>query len=227
MKKIAFVFAFCLSLFGTDLATVVKIKGSASVDGKELKVGDKLGVGARLVTSAKSLVVIKLNKSTIVVNAKSALKLRSKDFVEQEKGEAYYNILGIKSLSKKMNEKKSRKFKVGLKTATMGIRGTNFIVDVDNTRSIFLREGSVEIESVKNEFKIYAKKEQDAFEAFKKKQEKEFKSFIDKDRFAFEEEKKSFLMNKGQSIVIDGDKVYKFKKIKKSFKQYDDFVKGL
>ncbi len=94
------------------------------------------------------------------------------------------------------------------KTAVIGVKGTRFLVDVDKDKvQIYLKEGSLNIKSVKDDFIRYRKKELEDYEDFKKKEIDEFKKFKETVEEEFKEFVKEFDMKGGTAISIDGKEV--------------------
>ncbi|EDZ63766.1 hypothetical protein SMGD1_2118 [Sulfurimonas gotlandica GD1] len=129
---------FSLTL-ADEAALVKKVKGSVSIEreGKELsvKVGTKLFEKDTIITESKSSVSLIFKDNTrISVGPNSKLLLEQYLFNPDENQEAFVSNLSrgsiacVTGLISKINPKA---FKVKVKTATMGIRGTHFIVKVD------------------------------------------------------------------------------------------------
>jgi len=65
------------------------------------------------------------------------------------------------------------------KSAVIGVKGTTFLVDVRGKNIIvFLKEGELDIKSIKGQFKRYQKKQMSEFKAYKQKQQEEFAKFV-------------------------------------------------
>ncbi|MCV6607839.1 MAG: FecR family protein [Campylobacterales bacterium] len=212
--------------FASSFGVVSKINGEAfftiNKNKKTLQVGDKLLVGGFVHTGDKSRIVIKFDKNVIVLGEKSQLKLDKKDYVVQKSGNIFYNISAV---AKKISKEK---FRIKTKTATIGIRGTNFIVDSSNKdEKILLREGKLNIASVDAEFKMYIKKEMDEFEAYKTSLEKEFKEFVDTNEHEFAAYKKEFELESNKFVYMKDGKVYQeefSEEVEEMFENFDEFI---
>lgn len=232
---IAVIFTFSMAS-GEVFGTVKKIKGDAFMDSVILKVNDDLYIGKNIITKNKSKVIIKQkNGNIITIGENSKLELINFDEVGQKKGKSFFNIVpSINKLSNKF------KFKIKLKSATIGIRGTNFIVSSANTENITLREGKLDIIANKDKFKIYNKKtveenygvdaQKEKFEEFLNNFNNEFLEFKRKQEYEFEGFKKKFKLEEGTTVVFGkNNSVYKvimpLTNIKGQFGSFDEFSK--
>ena len=229
-----FILLICIPyiLFGNEIfGTVVKLKGKPLADAVVVHMGDTLYSEQTIVTDAHSKLVIKQkNDNTIVVGKNAQLVLNNKEFVTQKEGNVFFDI-AHKALSMTPH------FKIKLKTATIGIRGTNFVVQSDASEdAVFLRRGKLEFLANKEKFALYTKRQTDEFEKFKnqfKTYKKEimndFNDYKNKQNFAFEAYKKQFSIEKDTIVVFEGGKVYKEKissqKIQHYFDEFDSFIK--
>ena len=232
LKKIVLCIASIGVLVGADLFGIVtKVKGSPKADEVVLKVGSKLYVHQSIFTDKTSRVVIKQkNGNIIAVGKNSVLKLNDKSLVDQKKGNIFFNI------AKKASKLGKYRFKIKIKTATMGIRGTNFIVknDEDN-EEILLRKGKLEFMAKNNAFALYKEKLEDEFNGFKNefkeyKNElmREFDKYKKEENYQFDKFATKFDLEENSLVVLSGQKAYKAKLdkklIKAKFKEFDEFV---
>ncbi len=209
-------------------AKIQKIIGEAYMvkDGKELKLklGDGVAIPSVVFTKDNSKVVIEIDNNVVVLGKNSSIDLKEKDLVIQKNGNCFYDISPLKKGTKMIMDLNKNRFTVQTKTSTIGIRGTNFIVTTSqNDEKVFLREGELNIASVKAEFQIYVKKEMDEFEAYKKSLEKEFKEFVDTQEYEFSEYKKEFKLEQNRFVYIKDGKVYQEKFTKEVEVLFDDF----
>lgn len=141
MKTIFFIICFGLlsTLLASDAAIVKKLKGSAHIirNSKELtiKIGTKIFEKDIIVTGSKSLVGLIFKDNTRVsVGSKSRFEIEKYIFEPSKNKEAFVTNLSkgstefVTGLISKINP---QAFKIKVKTATIGIRGTHFIVNVD------------------------------------------------------------------------------------------------
>ena len=129
-------FSFILA---NEAALVKKLKGNAHIvrDGKELAigVGTKVLEKDKIITQASSSVGLIFKDNTrISVGSNSEFTVEEYMFNLSEKKEVFTTNLSkgslecVTGLISKINPKA---FQLKAKTATMGIRGTHFIVDVN------------------------------------------------------------------------------------------------
>lgn len=105
--------------------------------------------------------------------------------------------------------------KVETKFATIGIRGTTFIVyDDDTGEGVALQEGELEVESPGEAYEIHRQKEMDEFEAFKQEArdrqaavQQEYESYKKQMTKEFVEYKKNFTLEANRVIRFDGNRV--------------------
>lgn len=175
------------ALQNEELATVVKIEGKArilpkdSIKKHKAAAGEKLFPGDRIISYNGTKVIIKLTDgSDLIMDEASELLFFDVDRLRQDVGEVYYKI-------------KKRVASKGLKVETslsiIGIKGTEFIVDLRDEGEIALNEGLIGIESLHAEFELhkekvmqeyerYKQEQMDGFEAYKAEAEKEVVSYV-------------------------------------------------
>lgn len=233
MKLFIIISIFTASLFSQDFFWLVsKVEGEAyeTTNNKKtvlLKVGDKVSINSTIFTKEQSRLIIKFEKDIIVLNQNCKLFLDEKSAVTQESGSIFYNIDPLRSFTKIIKGVSQNRFKIKTKTSTIGIRGTDFIVDTNKNLKIFLRKGKLNIESVNEEFKIYEKKQLDEFSTYKQKLSKEFNTFIKTQEYEFSEYKQEFTLKQNRYVYIKDEKVYqeKFsKEINLMFDELDIFI---
>src|SRR3989338_2470007 len=119
-----------------------------------------------LVTGPDGRAVVRIGDTGyIVVEKNSKIEVnREKDhaqFLRQVTGMIYYAVNFIKGSQQPME--------VRTTTATIGIRGTRFLVtDLPERKEIGMRKGLVSVTSLGEEFEIHRKAPEDEFEAFKR-----------------------------------------------------------
>lgn len=134
---------------------VIFVKGSLTINNKVLKIGDLVNEGDVLVAKDKSFGVIKLESgSTIKLNANSSLKIskvrvkKSKSILKLLKGTVFL----------KYNKKKKNGLILQAKSATMGVRGTEFFAGF-NEKDIWMcvNEGIVSVKSKEDQKPVLVK----------------------------------------------------------------------
>lgn len=190
-------------LLHASLGIVQKVSGTAKVQHEKsikksnIKVGSEILDGDIFTTMPKSSVVLKLKDNSIVaLDASSSLHFQNNKSFEQKKGKIYYNIAKKESNSA---------LEVKTNFAIIGIKGTEFIVNAQNPQ-VMLKEGTVSISSIKQEFELYTKEMQREFEEYAKNKEADFEKFKNEQNPALTT--KSFDLQAGNSISFDDTKVH-------------------
>ena len=151
-----FLMLFALALTGNDyVGKVMSLKGRAFVQKKDsgfkkLNIRDQLEAGDLIKTSYKAKVkIIFKDKSIIYVAPKSQFRIEQYKYdSEKQERSSVLNLFSgrVKLFVAKMSLKK-RDFKVKTETATVGVRGTEFVVSTENIgeSEILVLSGSVEV----------------------------------------------------------------------------------
>ncbi len=200
-----------------DLIEVVKAEGSVATSdtsgGQEKAVAPKSLLPPRnvLTTGPDGRAVVRIgNAGYIVLEKNSKVELGNpKDragFLRQITGMIYYALNAIKG---------GQKLEVRIKTATIGVRGTRFLVtDMPERNEIGMRKGLVSVTSLEGEFEIHRKAEQNEFEAYKQeardaiaKQKREFEEYKAQTEREFVEYKREFSLGANRMASFDGKRV--------------------
>jgi len=220
--KLFILLSIAILLNATDeFGIILKLKGIVKLtkpNGTELllKKNDKVYIGDTIFSDRNSKAIIQFGKSIIALNRDCKLVLEANDIVIQKKGTTFYNINPTKALTKSLK----RKFLVKTRTATMGIRGTNFIVENNETdENICLRKGVIDVTSLKDEFKLYIKKHEAEWKKYKKDMQKEFEKFKGNSVYSYAGEKKTIELKSGGMISLNHDNAF--------HEHYGDKVKGM
>jgi len=171
-------------VFGASAGKVVKIKGKVLIGNKKLKVGDIVADKKSVITKNNGWVMIEQKSGNIIkISSNSNIKFNSSNIITQNRGKIFVSVKKggfSKGLSKGLP-----RFTIKTKTATMGIRGTNFVVDLEGKKEkVMLRNGDLTVNANKGSFN-YFKSEmlaeiqamKDEFKAYKKQQAEEFKAY--------------------------------------------------
>lgn len=219
LVRIACVIAIFISgsSFAAESIEIVKASGQVSIkqDGqKDRSVGSKSILPARhtLVTGPDGRVVVRVGETGyIVVEKNSTVELNHvgdhAGFFRQVTGMIYYAMRTLKRFRKPIE--------VRTATATLGIRGTRFlVVDFPDRKEIGVRKGQVSVTSLDSDFEIHKKAEQDAFEAFKQeakdaiaKEKRDFEEYKAKSEREFIEYKHEFTLGANRMATFDGKRV--------------------
>lgn len=162
------------------IATVQKIKGAvkikkeASIKKESALEGLEVLVGDMLISSKESSAVLVLSDgSSLVLDANSILYFKSQNELEQKEGKIFYKITPRDA---------SAALKIQTPFAIIGIKGTTFIVDVNQSSSVSLKEGLIGIQSVKEEFEFYKMNLKKEYDDYVTKQQSDFEKFKDEQK---------------------------------------------
>ncbi len=224
--KLAASVAVCLAslvmastcLAGGDEVEIVKAEGSvvsSEAAGKpETAVATKSVLPAKnvLATGPDGRAVVRVGQTGyIVLEKNSRIEIdKSKGgagFLRQITGMIYYAINSIKGDQKKLE--------VRTATATIGVRGTRFMIaEMDDRKEIDMRKGEVSVTSPQGEFEIHRKAEMDEFEAYKQqaaeaiaKEKRDFEEYKAKTQREFVEYKREFSLGANRMASFDGNHV--------------------
>ena len=233
MRKILLYTLMSVAVWASDVfGTITKIQGSPRADKKVLKAMEEVFTNQLITTDNHSRVIIKQkNGNIIAIGKNSVLKLDDKSLVNQKKGNIFFNI------AKKATKFQKYSFKIKIKTATMGVRGTNFIVKNDNeNEEILLREGKLEFMAKNNAFALYKEKIENEFNSFKNEFNEykselmnEFDKYKKEENYQFEKFATKFNLQESSLVILKDQKAFRAKLdkdlIKAKFKEFDEFVK--
>jgi len=240
MNKVGFIISILLinsTIYGTEIfGTIKKIQGIAFANERNLIINDNIFVNDDITTKENSKVMIlQKNGNVISIGKNSHMKLIKYDEVAVKKGYNFFHII-----NKSMQNLNKEKFKIRLKSASIGIRGTNFLVNSNKIESIILRKGKLNIVANKGKFKVFKAKDKILFDDFKQKalaeQNKfmngmndEFAAYKQKEKFDFLNFKKAIqlksntMLSFGQNNEVYSNKVSK-DQIKAKFNEFDKFI---
>jgi hypothetical protein len=217
---VVFFFAFITAAIclADEEIEIVKTEGNLTVsdssDGhhKAVKNKDKLPPSNILATGPDGRAVVRVGTTGyIVLEKNSKVEINTANdhagFFRQVTGVIYYAVNSIK--------KNDRTLEVRIKTATMGIRGTRFIVtDIPERNEVGMRKGTLSVLSPNEEFEVHKKSEQDEFEALKREsqasieeEKNKFDKFKEDTRHDFIEYKREFSLGTDRMVSFDGKRV--------------------
>jgi len=186
----------------------IKVKSEGSIKKKKVVSGLDIKAGDLIVSSVNSSAKIKLTDgSVLVLDELSTVHFNSLYSAEQIDGKIFYSITS-------RDAKNSLKVKTPF--ATIGIRGTTFIINATDNASLMLKEGLIGVTSINKEFKLYRKKLEDEFNTFKAEQDKamqkvkdEFEQYKNNEYKGYEKPvvTKEFDLKAGNRISFNGSKV--------------------
>ena len=191
------------------------------------------GKSQNLVNTNETVVTRKDGKAVVqfddgalsVIDEKSSLQVEEKGWLSQLSGKVFYVFRKV------LGTQEERKVKTSY--ATMGIRGTTFIV-YDNDQDgqgVALQEGLLNIESPGDPFAVVTEKPKaESFDDFKRQmQEKreamqnEFKEYKKQTMEEFVEYKKSFELKPNRVVSFDGNRVRENDFSADTDREFEDF----
>ena len=208
LKLIALAFLLCINstvAFSADsIAYVMK-----SQNMPDYPAGHKMPENTVIKTTGNQRLALKTNTGdTVIVGKNSIFKLVEPGFFNQVFGKIYYYI---------KSRNANRSLRVRSTVATLGVRGTKFIISSDEQENgqISLAEGLLNIESNDDEpFAVTSKKKLTAFERYKLESLKEMQSINDEyENYKkqinqeFTEYKNSFELTANTTLSFEGKKV--------------------
>lgn len=217
-------------------ARIVKIEGQVYIINSE---GEQRTPEKKqyLVNSNETVITRKDSKAVIqyedgvmsVLDEKSSIRVEQSGWLSQLGGKVYYVFRKVFGTG---NPKK-----IKTKFATIGIRGTTFIVDMNNeNQQVALKEGKLNIESPDENYEVIKKKGvAEGFNEFRQQaaesqqaMEDEFSEYKKNTNEEFIEYKKSFDLDANKVISVNGNRVNESeldKDWEDSFDNFSDFSK--
>jgi FecR protein len=161
-----------------------------------------------IVTKDGARVVVEFDDGALsVLDEKSRLRVEKTSWFSYLGGKVYFTFKKVFGESRK----------VKTRAATIGIRGTTFIIaenDEQNGESVALKEGLLDIESTGPVFEIHKQKELDEFERFKLEQQAaraqmqdEFEQYKEQTMREFVEYRRHFTLRPNHAISFTGYRV--------------------
>jgi len=213
-------------------AKIVKSHGHIHVEnskGEKRKVDSNpfiVNSNETVVTSKESKAVLQFDDGAMsVLDESSSLRIEKSGWLSQLGGKVYYVFRKV------FGKEKSKK--VITKFATIGIRGTTFIVNVeDGNQQVALQEGKLNIESPDAEYEFLKPvKVADDFSEFQQQQkirrenlDNEFSEYKKNMRKEFVEYKKNFDLAANKVVSFNGKRVDESNLNKGWESSFDDFA---
>lgn len=208
--------SYCLADVGS--IEIVKSEGSVSLsdaiqEQQQSVFSRNMQPGKRILTTgANGRALVRVSHSGyIVLEKNSQIEIsESKDnaqFFRQVTGMIYYALNSLKE--------KQQPTQVKIAGATLGIRGTRFLVtDISGRNEVGMRKGLISVTNLDGEFEIHRKVTQEEFEKFKQegveaiaKEYEEFEKFKANTEREFVEYKREFSLGKNRMASFDGKRV--------------------
>ncbi|HHJ34489.1 MAG TPA: hypothetical protein ENJ87_01875 [Gammaproteobacteria bacterium] len=193
---------------------VLKFSGDVEVVNAEgekrtiKKTDEPLNEMDTIVTKKDARIVVQFDDGALsVLDEKSRLRVEKTSWFSYLGGKIYFTF------KKVFGEPR----KVKTRAATIGIRGTTFIINESEDQSgesVALKEGLLQVESTGPEFEIHKKKELDEFAQFKQQQQQakkavktEFEQYKQQTRKEFIVYRKQFTLRPNRVISLSGYRV--------------------
>lgn len=196
---------------------VVKKLKEGAIKKEKIHAGEQIYKGDLLMSYSDSHALVVLRDgSKVVLDEESTLHFAANE-LEQKEGRVYYKI-----------QKRQARHALQVKTdfAIIGIKGTTFIINSQQTnKSIALNEGLIGVESLKEEFELYRKKELAAFEQFKQQQNSEFEAFKNEGDEYVKSVTKAFELSAGKEVRFDGKRAQEDDMKAQNKKSFDYFAR--
>jgi hypothetical protein len=215
MKKITILLIitlFAYTAFASEKAGVI-----TKFEGK-VQLFDGVSPRAKNIDTPGTEVFVK-NKIATKRNAKAIVDLISGDKIALDESATMtiheiekFQAWGGKVIFKIKKRARASGLQVVTKTAVIGVKGTEFLVDADKEGEkydIYLKEGKVECTPVEGQFKMYKDVVMDEYEAYVRKMTGEYDEYVKQLEEEFVEFVDGFVMEPGQAFSIDGQDVRK------------------
>lgn len=212
MKKLTLVLLsiiFCVSAYAADsIGSIKKFSGKVTLfDGTSPRGTDisksETAVFANNKVATKrdsSVLVLTTGGDKVALGANAVATFTSTNKINPSAGKVVFSI-------KKRGGESG--ITVGLTTAVIGVKGTEFLVDMseDGKCKVYLKEGSIAVESLEGDFSKHKAVVMDEYEAYIKQVTGEYDKYLEDLQKQYTEYVKSFTMTAGQAISIDGKDV--------------------
>ena len=189
MKTLALLLFLFISLQATEsIGLAVKIKGSVYgvIDNQKraINIHDTIYKNEQIITQDNGWLLIEQAQGNIIkISSNSDIVFDDSKIVTHNKGEIFFSV--NKNQITTSIAKNLPKFTIKTKTTTMGVRGTNFIVSLNNSKEqVMLRDGDLTVNANTGTFNYFKSQLlaemnafKDEFEAYKKQQEEEYKLY--------------------------------------------------
>ncbi|WP_022850126.1 FecR domain-containing protein [Limisalsivibrio acetivorans] len=191
----------------------VRLHAGGSVRGEDSYIGHTIFIGDTLRTGRKSTAAaITIDNSKVVLMERSSVEFLELKEVAPGEGKVIFDI---------EKQESAKGMQVKLMTTVIGVKGTQFMVDLGNASDtdtgemppcrIYLREGELEFTSLEGEFRRYVQEEMAAFKKFVDEEMSEFEAFKKEFQGEKVEHVKSFDLKAGEAVSIDGKDVRNIK----------------
>ena len=172
------------------------------------KVDETLDEMDTIVTKKDARIVVQFNDGALsVLDEKSRLRVEKTNWFSYFGGKVYFTFKRVFGESRH----------VKTRAATIGVRGTTFIISENSeqeSESVALKEGLLDVESNGPVFEIHKKREMDEFSQFRQQQQQakqamrdEFSQYKESTRREFIEYRRRFMLKPDRVITLSGYRV--------------------
>lgn len=185
--------------------------------------GYKIRERETIFTRTGRAVVRFVDGAMTVLTENSSLRIKEPGWFEQLAGKVMYAVGEVTGSAAR---------RVSSSFATIGIRGTTFIVsDEADGRNIALREGSLAVESPDEPYEIHSDDGADDFAEFARRRQEEqqqarqeFEQYKQQERQAFVAYVREFKLEAGKSVHFDGRRVSKSGLSEETEREFDELA---
>lgn len=212
MKKFTLFTILMLTFFSAlaadQIGSIVKYTGRVTVfDGVSPR-GTDVEAAAVPVMPGNIIMTNRTSTAVILMNTGDRIALSENSKVTfTDTGR--YDPKNGKSVYKITKRGTANGLKVGLKTAVIGVKGTEFLIDIDDSgeSKVYLKDGNISVDAMNGDFIKHNAIEIDEYAAFVAKLTGEYDKYLEDLHKEYTEYVKSFTMSPGQAVVIDGNDV--------------------
>jgi hypothetical protein len=209
---------------------VLKVTGDVDIisekgDVRKVSQADEtLNENDTIVTKEKSKIVVRFNDGSLsMLDEKSRLRVEKTSWFSYLGGKIYFTFKRV------FGEQR----RVKTPSATIGIRGTTFIIDAladGNGEAVSLQDGLLSVESNGPAFELHRKRPMNEFEAFKQEQMQARQQMLDEfDQYKkqtmkeFVEYRRQFTLKPNRTISLTGYRVDEYATPEKQKAEFDAF----
>jgi hypothetical protein len=205
LVTLVLLFACCCNAYAESYATILKTKNMSAYQR-----GQSLKIGTEIVTRENQNLALRTTSGDIfVLGPNSKIRINKSSLIKHFFGKIYFLF----------KPRKENPVVVQTLTATIGIRGTNFLLTTsedDNANLISLETGLLNVASPDDQpFKVHKQKPLSEFEQFQQEQQQgmdeinqEFEDFKKQIGQEFIEYKLAVELSAGKTLRIEGRNLY-------------------
>ena len=210
---------------------------TATGEVRQAETGMAIATGDRVITRAGAQAVLEFNNGSLtVMGERSRLQVQASmtdSWLSQLGGRIYYAFRKLAAQSRAPGVRNANSRQVRTPFATLGVRGTVFIVAVlEDEKGVALQEGRIEVESPQGRFEVHRQKQARDFDAYRKSADKAAQAIESEWRrhkqqldSEFVEYQQSFSLEPEKVLRFDGRKVNEEEMNEKTRARFGEFEK--